>query len=149
MAGHRATEHPDEALALFGGRRVTRWRLIERCGWLRDGRRVTQTTKSIFRICCWDFMLSKIQCVHEIIVRGRMTKIPIMQYRFPCGHHLHRGSYNRGLFCVESGHAFCCIYHQILTEQTHTACDLFKMLETVNTVKSICNDHLYNKINYL
>ena len=84
MAGHRSPGRPDGALAFFGGRRMTRWRFMERGGWLADGRRGTQTSDSIFASCCWYVILNvrPFWCVDEVTVQGRIAKI-IMQYRFP------------------------------------------------------------------
>ena len=54
MASHREPRPPHGALAFFGRRQVTRWRHIERGGWLRDGRRVTlwqtQSSRSGFEV---------------------------------------------------------------------------------------------------
>ena len=98
MLSHREPGPPHGTLAFFGGRQATRWRHIERGGWLRDGRRVTQTlTDSIFMIWCWGVILNMSLCqfVNEVAVWGmawskrayKIIKIIIGQFQFNCIHH--------------------------------------------------------------
>ena len=110
MVSHREPEPPHGALAFFGGRQVTRWRHIERGGWLWDGRRVTQTlTNSIFPSWCLDAILnmSPCWCVNEVTVWG-MAKEGLQDIRSLLGisiylhpPSIHWSYYDHGLFCVE------------------------------------------------